>query len=200
MAVCEVESIALQSCLDCQDWMNGSMPRSQKPWNKGKKWGISIEEPKDAHPAEILEGKLFIGNRAQATNWPLISSLNIKYIVNASRDANNPFPSIQYCTCAIADTEQTDLSEACRLSWEFIENAYQDSPAGAVLVHCASGISRSVALVAYYLMRKQSISYDESLRRIRVKHPAAAPNAGFTIQLRVLESTFNKEYLDEENE
>uniref|UniRef100_A0A7S4KLK8 protein-tyrosine-phosphatase n=2 Tax=Guillardia theta TaxID=55529 RepID=A0A7S4KLK8_GUITH len=199
MAVCQVESRAIQSCFEYQDWMSSSPPRMQKSRSKGKKWGISIQEPKDAQPAEILEGKLFIGNRAQATNWDLVSSLNIKYIVNASRDGSSPFPSIQYFTCPITDTEKTDLSEACRLSWDFIESAYQHSPAGAVLVHCASGISRSVALVAHYLMRKECISYDESMRRIRIKHPAAAPNAGFTLQLRLLEASFRKDP-DEKNE
>ena len=56
-----------------------------------------------------------------------------------------------------------------------------------VLVHCASGVSRSVALVMHYLMRTQGSSCKEALLHIRAVHPAAQPNPGFLSQLEALE-------------
>ena len=56
-----------------------------------------------------------------------------------------------------------------------------------VLVHCASGVSRSVAIVVHYLMRKRGVSSSKALQCIRAVHPAAQPNQGFLRQLEALE-------------
>ena len=56
-----------------------------------------------------------------------------------------------------------------------------------VLVHCASGISRSVAVCCAYLMAHFRLSFDEALEKIRVKRPLGNPNFGFHRQLRCLE-------------
>lgn len=72
-------------------------------------------------------------------------------------------------------------------SFRFIEDALTSNDRACVLVHCASGVSRSVALVMHYLMRKQGSSCNEALLHIRAVHPAAQPNQGFLSQLEALE-------------
>jgi predicted protein tyrosine phosphatase len=56
------------------------------------------------------------------------------------------------------------------------------------LVHCALGISRSVALCAAYLLWKRHVdTLQAALTQIRAVRPQAAPNLGFIACLRALE-------------
>jgi len=59
--------------------------------------------------------------------------------------------------------------------------------AGAVLVHCYAGVSRSAALVAAHLMTRLGLSLTEAMARVRAARPEADPNPGFVAQLRRLE-------------
>jgi hypothetical protein len=96
---------------------------------------------------------------------------------------------IQYHQCGVPDTEKADILGAGTSSFRFIEDALTSNDSACVLVHCASGVSRSVALVIHYLMRKQGSSCHEALLHIRAVHPAAQPNQGFLSQLEALELT-----------
>jgi protein-tyrosine phosphatase len=72
-------------------------------------------------------------------------------------------------------------------TWNFIDTALSSHPRWVVLVHCASGISRSVALVCHYLMRKEYLSFQDSIQFIRSRHPAAEPNSSFVEQLKLVD-------------
>jgi atypical dual specificity phosphatase len=54
-----------------------------------------------------------------------------------------------------------------------------------VLLHCAAGISRSVSLMAAYLMHRTrwQLSAYEALTYIRTRRRIASPNIGFCLQL-----------------
>lgn len=54
---------------------------------------------------------------------------------------------------------------------------------GKVLIHCQSGVSRSPAVAAAYLMRSGGHTAAAAMQLIKDKHPAAAPNDGFLAQL-----------------
>lgn len=54
---------------------------------------------------------------------------------------------------------------------------------GRVLVHCMAGISRSVSMVAYYLMKKHRFSYQTAILQIKNKRHIACPNLSFEHQL-----------------
>lgn len=158
------------------------------------RWGCEIEEPASTRPAEILVGRLYIASAVQASNWELLSDLKVTHIVNCSRSCNfdgtgsNPFSAeINYCSCGFADNASSDLTDALEQTWTFIETALSSHPRWVVLVHCASGISRSVALVCHYLMKKQRWSFQDSIQFIRCRHPAAAPNSSFVQQLKLVE-------------
>ena len=94
---------------------------------------------------------------------------------------------IQYHQCGIPDTEDADILVPGRSSLNFIEQALDKDSSACVLVHCASGVSRSVAVVIHYLMRVECMKFHAALRRIRSIHPAANPNRAFMAQLEALD-------------
>lgn len=53
-----------------------------------------------------------------------------------------------------------------------------------ILVHCMAGISRSVSLVTYYLMKKYHIDYDKAVTYIKNRRSVANPNGSFRYQLQ----------------
>lgn len=74
---------------------------------------------------------------------------------------------------------------------DFIKSAIStnnDSIGNGVLVHCASGISRSVAICCAYLMLDQKVTYTSALEMVRTNRPLAKPNFGFERQLQCTES------------
>jgi dual specificity phosphatase 12 len=62
---------------------------------------------------------------------------------------------------------------------------------GAVIVHCAMGVSRSATVVCAYLMKTQSLSPEEALDMIRKSRPPCRPNEGFLAQLGVYHRMLN---------
>jgi atypical dual specificity phosphatase len=65
----------------------------------------------------------------------------------------------------------------------FIRDALTSNPESRVLVHCAEGVSRSVSVVAAYLMAEYGWLPNDALEYIRTKRVVANPNFGFVQQL-----------------
>jgi dual specificity phosphatase 12 len=84
---------------------------------------------------------------------------------------------------AVDDEEAEDL--LCRLPQTnaFIGGALASG--GRVLVHCVAGTSRSVAVVAAYLMAAHDMDSQGALALVRAAHPPAAPNPSFVRQLEL---------------
>jgi protein-tyrosine phosphatase len=60
---------------------------------------------------------------------------------------------------------------------------------GECLVHCARGVSRSVAVIAAWLISRKQFTLADSLTLIRKARPEASPNLGFIASLRALEKS-----------
>lgn len=67
------------------------------------------------------------------------------------------------------------------IGYNFIDEAL--SSGGKILVHCMAGVSRSVSLVTYYLMKKYGLKYEDAVRTIKNKRKIANPNESFKKQL-----------------
>lgn len=96
----------------------------------------------------------------------------------------------------ISDEESSNLLERLPEAIEFIDLALfpegsandEKKHRGAVLVHCAQGQSRSVAVVVAYLMAKYHLPYEKALYAVTRKVTGAQPNPGFVEQLELFES------------
>lgn len=163
-------------------------PSSGSSPNSTPRWKVSISAPVEVPPAEVIPGRLYLGNRTHAERWDTLSKINVTHVINVSRDGSTPFAGeVDYCVCRVADTVSTDLTDAIDVSYNYIQAAMRESEENVILVHCAGGVSRSSAIVAAYLMRSQMKSLRDVLLYIRQRHPAAVPNSGFIHQLVALE-------------
>lgn len=65
----------------------------------------------------------------------------------------------------------------------FIRDALNSNPEARVLVHCAEGVSRSVSVVAAFLMAQYNWAPLDAVQFIKSKRRVANPNFGFIQQL-----------------
>ncbi|SGZ54627.1 CIC11C00000004470 [Sungouiella intermedia] len=114
----------------------------------------------------------------------------------------------QHLQIDINDDETTNLLQQLPAAVAFINLALfpggsaenQKKHNGAILIHCAQGKSRSVAVIIAYLMAKYHLSYTQALHAVTRKVADAQPNAGFVEQLKLFEKmkcevdTGNTEY------
>lgn len=62
-------------------------------------------------------------------------------------------------------------------------NNFIDDSEGATLIHCHSGISRSVTLCLAYMVGKRGYSLSNAMKEMNEKRPISNPNLGFIGQL-----------------
>ncbi len=163
---------------------------------------VPITEPLQGYVTSTINSKLFIGSLAAAEGIDFYRGARIKYIVTAAARLKVQIPSVNsdqpFCQLVIADLDDhpcASLLESLRKYevFAFLDDAFgissDSEAAGNVLVHCASGISRSAStIIAYLICRtKGRISFDEALVLVRQNRPSANPNIGFRRQLELLE-------------
>ena len=77
----------------------------------------------------------------------------------------------------------------------FIRDALTSNPEARVLVHCVEGVSRSVSVVAAYLMAERGWSPKDAVEFIKTKRVIANPNFGFVQQLSEYARELSRESL-----
>lgn len=131
----------------------------------------------------------------------LKSDFNISSIVSV---VNGPLPThvlqeYSHLHIDISDEPTSDLLEHLESAMIFMEGALclpetndgtipnqtNGKHKGGVLVHCAQGKSRSVAVTIAFLMYKYNLSYRQALHAVKRKVPDAEPNSGFVEQLQL---------------
>merc|ERR1712232_86307 len=84
----------------------------------------------------------------------------------------------------IDDHPQANFLAVASQCWDFINKAEESK--SCLLVHCASGISRSVTAIVSWLMIYHDSTFDDAITKVRKSRPLAKPNAGFTLQMETL--------------
>lgn len=83
----------------------------------------------------------------------------------------------------VEDFPFAELAAHLPATTKFIREALSCSQATSVLVHCAEGISRSVSVVAAFLMAQYGWTPREAVGYVKEKRKIANPNFGFVKQL-----------------
>ncbi|PFH33828.1 dual specificity phosphatase, catalytic domain-containing protein [Besnoitia besnoiti] len=153
---------------------------------------------------------IFVGDKDLAKSLPLLRQRHIAYVINctpevasggvphyhlhargsAQRDGGSSQAAgsgrpIEYTRIDMVDNATEKLSRHFERFWEQMERV-RVRESGNVLVHCNQGVSRSVAMVASYLIRFFKMAPPDALALIQVSRPVARPNDAFMQQLREL--------------
>ncbi|XP_068172768.1 dual specificity protein phosphatase 14 isoform X2 [Antennarius striatus] len=125
---------------------------------------------------------LFLSGLDPALNPGVLSSRNITLIVNASGLEGVSYPPMDNLRVLHVPVQDQPHAPLSLYFHSVAEEIHQNRP-GATLVHCASGRSRSPALVMAYLMRCEGLSLRQAHQLVLERRPFIRPNAGFWRQL-----------------
>lgn len=141
-----------------------------------------MEQPIDlTHYASKIMYNVYLGGEKAASNFHLLTNFGIKYILIAAKECIPRFVGkFIYLHVPIEDSEDQDLLQNLDLVLKFIEMASKN---GKILIHCAEGRSRSVALVTAYVMFKHKCKFQIAYKYIKKKHPPTLINHSFEKQL-----------------
>ncbi|KDQ32112.1 hypothetical protein PLEOSDRAFT_1034159 [Pleurotus ostreatus PC15] len=131
---------------------------------------------------EIIPG-LWIGDLPSALDVDNLKEHGIFSILSAMRGRVTIHETFIRHQILLDDTEDADILTHFLPSISFIQNEL-DKGRG-VLVHCQAGMSRSVAIVAAYLMYTKNTDVQGALELIIKSHPNISPNEGFLAQLEI---------------
>lgn len=124
-------------------------------------------------------------------------------------DYMKEFGSVKHRTIDIADHPSANILAVLDDAMTFLDDAFATQAGGdcscftdgsasgdrlvvareskAVLVHCASGVSRSVTTVIAWLMTRAPCNLEKALEIVKNGRPCGNPNLGFRYQLSLLE-------------
>ncbi|GAB1597750.1 dual specificity protein phosphatase 22-like [Argonauta hians] len=146
--------------------------------------GVKTKGIMGAGMSKILDG-VYVGNFHDSKEEKTQKENNVTHIL-AVHDNAKPLLSDKTYLCILAsDNPQQCLTQHFEESIEFIHKARLEG--GGVLIHCLSGVSRSVTLTTAYIMTITSLGWRESLNAIKGARNCANPNYGFQKQLREYE-------------
>ncbi|TBU39843.1 hypothetical protein BD309DRAFT_928271 [Dichomitus squalens] len=126
---------------------------------------------------------LWVGDLPSALDTETLRAHNIRSVLTAMRGRVSIHETFVRHQINIDDTDSSDILQHFVPAITFIQ-AELDKGKG-VLVHCQAGMSRSVAIVAAYLMVTESLDAESALEVIRKARPNVQPNEGFMRQLEI---------------
>jgi protein-tyrosine phosphatase len=171
------------------------------------------EETKGWDSCEIYPN-VYVGSLQAAVDEENLRKYAIRGVLTVANQLEVNLPEdIHHLQINIADHPCANILEILSQSLDFIDHILSNRTVvssegdpdplkkSCVLVHCASGISRSVSVCCAWLMIRQRMTFDQSMELIRQKRSRANPNLGFRQQLTYLErhnnliTAANEEYI-----
>jgi atypical dual specificity phosphatase len=131
---------------------------------------------------------LYVGPcSATSATSTFIARHGITHIISLGKKPNSTLDSLTYLRLSIEDDPSANLSKAGGEAIAFIDKARAGKTSSKIFVHCFAGISRSPAIVAFYLMQSCGMSLKRALGLVVSARPNACPNPGFVSQLQQAE-------------
>ena len=130
---------------------------------------------------------LYIGPcSATSASSAFVARQGITHIISVGKRPGSILDNVSYLRLSIDDDPSADLSKVAGEAIAFINKA-RAGKSSKIFVHCSAGISRSPAVVAFYLMQGCGMSLKRALGLIISARPNACPNPGFLAQLQQAE-------------
>lgn len=139
-------------------------------------------------PSEIIP-RLYISDLSFVENQSALSSYGITHVLSSISGkvlippSSGHFASPQHLYVRVEDLPFAELAAHLPQTTAWISAALRSNPNARVVVHCAEGISRSVSVVAGFLMAQYGWTPSEAIQYIKSKRRGADPNMGFIQQL-----------------
>jgi protein-tyrosine phosphatase len=143
--------------------------------------------PLNTSITEVLPS-LYLGNAMDAADGELLTSANIRYILNLTKTCPNYFltdPDYKYKQIKIEDSCREDIKSIVEEAIQFIDLAKANN--SAVLIHCQGGVSRSPTVTIAYIMHLNGLSLSDAYEFVKTRRPCIAPNLNFMGQLLEME-------------
>jgi protein-tyrosine phosphatase len=133
--------------------------------------------------ASKINKNIYIGDLYTAFNKDYLKELGITHILRVGQDIPDYYQDdFEYLSIDIKDKADSCIYVFFESAIKFIDDCIDEK--GIVLVHCVSGISRSVSLVIAYFMKKKKINYTIAYDLVNKHRKIAWPNQGFVLQLK----------------
>jgi len=134
------------------------------------------------------EPKLFVGSLSAAVSKEFFEENQISHVLSIIWNISVNLPEDHHAHHLIVkckDHPTANILEVLPDCINFIKTAIGEH--GSVLVHCASGVSRSVTVCVAFMMIESNFTVGDALRSVRSARKFANPNLGFKKQLELLE-------------
>lgn len=132
--------------------------------------------------ATIVTDNIVLGSRDDSQNMDELEKLGISHILNVAAQLPNTFDGyFEYKKLDLLDNKECNVMSVMPEAIEFIKRIENNN--GRVLIHCISGISRSVTVLIMYLMMEHKLRLKNVYDYIKQIRPFIAPNESFKLQL-----------------
>ena len=136
--------------------------------------------------ATIVTDAIVLGSATDANNIEFLKKIGVSHILNAARGLINSHPKdFIYHNLDLEDNVQANLGPCRDEVNKFLGSV--EKCKGRALVHCKSGVSRSVACVIMYLMSAHRLRLRDIFNYISSIRPFISVNEGFRLQLANIE-------------
>ncbi|NXA76368.1 DUS12 phosphatase, partial [Thryothorus ludovicianus] len=132
----------------------------------------------------VLAG-LYVGGAESCSSPEALAAAGVVAVLTVDAEEPPAVPGMRTMHVRARDEPGVDLLSRLDECAAFLGAARAGG--GAALVRCHAGVSRSVAVVAAYLMKTQGLGWQEGVAAVRAAKPDAQVNPGFQGQLKLYE-------------
>ncbi|ARF11107.1 dual specificity phosphatase [Hokovirus HKV1] len=132
-------------------------------------------------PINIIDN-IYLGSAINASCKSTIDNYNISLIINVTAEISNKFESdIDYKTYNLYDNNEHTIEDELEDAYKTIIESQMKGDGKNILIHCFMGLSRSVTVILYYIMRCKRLpngdyyNYKDALELIKQKKPDVNP-------------------------
>lgn len=125
---------------------------------------------------------IYLGGIDSVNDYESLEKIGIKNIISVIAGFTPPYPDkFNYIVLNALDTTNTNLIEYFDTTYNFIDHAVENNE--KILIHCIAGRSRSVTILAAYIIKKYGMNVKDTILSIKNKRNIIEPNLYFVNQL-----------------